>query len=310
MSKRLSRNRTQREIVVLAFLALLSCGVERAAAQMALPGAVAPTPEVAVASQGKAAAPKKKAHAGGGEDEDARGPAIAPKLPSEEALAGRTLHLDGARSAIELQRVGGQTQVIKLSLAGDRISRSGESCLIDVSGMPLTVSRRDSDTGLARYQVDFPACPFTFEVLDGAVLVANEGKACELKQADCRADPAGLWGMGEAEFDPKKSKDMLGLRARVEKTVRADFRRLYDRYKSDRALRNLLVREQAGFSARREEICRSYAQESDFGYCALRVTEARALTLGTQLAKGVKRPAGLDDASAETSARAAKKKKK
>jgi hypothetical protein len=302
MSKRWLR--TQRALALLAACALLAPGAERAAAQLALPGAVAPAPAGTVTTQGAPA--KKKPRAAG---DEAAGPAIAPKLPTEESLVGKTLHLDGSRSTIEFQRVGGHTQVAQLTLAGDRISRSGETCRIDVAGMPLTVAPRESDSGLTRYQVDFPACPFVFEVLDGAVLVSNDGKACELKQADCRADPAGLWGLGESDFDPKKSKEMLGMRARVEKTMRADFRRLYDRVKADRPLRNLLVREQAGFSARREEICRNYSQESEFGYCALRITEARALTLGIQMVKGVKRPAGLDAEDAASAARAQKKKK-
>jgi hypothetical protein len=115
--------------------------------------------------------------------------------------------------------------------------------------------------------------------------------------------------MGESEFDAKRSKDMLGLRARVEQTVRNDFRVLYDRIKKDLPLRKLLVREQAGFSSLREEICRSYAQESEYGYCALRVTEARALTLATQLVKGFKRPGGPDGAVAENEVRGKSKSK-
>jgi hypothetical protein len=102
--------------------------------------------------------------------------------------------------------------------------------------------------------------------------------------------------MGAPEFDPKRSTDMLGERARVEKNMRNNFRVLYDRNKKDNALRKLLVREQAGFSSLREEICRSYAQESEYGYCALRVTEARAIALGTQLVRGVRPPPGLEAA--------------
>ena len=171
------------------------------------------------------------------------------------------------------------------------MSRSGDSCRVDVSETPLKLTPREGDAGLRRYRVEFPACPFSFDVLDGAILVSNEGGACEIKAADCRVDPTGLWG--EKDFDEKRGKQMLDTRARVEKTVRADFRELYVKNKKDKPLRKLLVREQAGFSSRREEICRNYLQEADYGYCALRVTEARALTLGTQLAEGVKRPAGF-----------------
>jgi hypothetical protein len=108
--------------------------------------------------------------------------------------------------------------------------------------------------------------------------------------------------MGASEFDPKKGEEMLGARARVEKTVRGNFRTLYDRNKKEKAIRSFVVKEQAGFSSWREEICRSYARESDFGYCALRLTEARAITLGAQLAKGVKLTAGVAEAAAAENA--------
>jgi hypothetical protein len=253
-----------------------------ALAQMALPGAVAPAPAGTVAAPVEASKPKPRAVAV---------TPIAPKLPSEDTIVGRALHQDGAqRGSLELQRYGGALEVARLSLAGDRLSRSGETCRIEVSE-PMKLTPLETASGLRRYEVSFPACPFSFDALDGAILVDNEGKACELKQADCRADPNGLWGMGGEELDPKRADDMLTMRARIEQTVRNDFKALYDKVKGDKAQRKELVREQAGFSARREEICRSYVQEADFGYCALRVTEARALALGMQLANSFKKTA-------------------
>ncbi len=274
-------------------------------AQMALPGAVEPTPEGTVASPAR---PKKKLSSG--EMGSARGPVVMPKAPSEDTILGKTLKLDGNGSAIEFGRNGAELQVAKLTLAGDRLSRSGEACRVDISGMPLKLTPRDSGAGLRRYQLAaLPACPFTVDVLDGAILVTNDGKACEIKEADCRSDPSGLWGMSENEFDPKKAEEMLGARASVEKTVRSDFRALYDRAKSDKLVRGFIVKEQAGFSSWREEVCRSYAKESDFGYCALRLTEARVIALGAQLAGGVKLPEGYaETVAAEESAAKAKKK--
>lgn len=291
-----------------AALAALVVGVATpATAQLALPGAVAPTPEGTVTS----AAPKpKKKRVSSGEMGEARGPAVMPKAPSEDTILGKSLKLDGAGSAIEFARSGADLQVAKLTLAGDRLSRSGEECRVEVAGMPLKLTARNSGSGLRRYQIEFPACGFTFDVLDGAILVTNEGKACEIKAADCRADPSGLWGMAETEFDPKKAPDMLGARARVEKTVRGNFRTLYDRNKKDKPVRDFVVREQAGFSSWREEVCRTYTKESEFGYCALRLTEARAIALGAQLASGVKVPEEVAAAMAEEEEAAKAKKKR
>ncbi|UZX10728.1 hypothetical protein OGR47_12495 [Methylocystis sp. MJC1] len=266
-----------------------------AGAQLALPGAVAPTPEGTLTSPG--GKPKKKLSSG--EMGQARGPVVMPKAPSEDTIVGKTLQLDGVGSAIEFSRIGSDLEVAKLTLSGDRLSRSGEECRVEIAGMPLKLTRRDSGSGLRRYQLlSLPACPFTLDVLDGAILVTNEGKACEIREADCRADPSGLWGMAETEFDPKKAEDMLGARAKVEKDVRADFRELYERNKKDKLVRSFVVKEQAGFSSWREEVCRSYAKESDFGYCALRLTEARTIALGAQLASGVKLPEGYAEAAA------------
>jgi len=270
-----------------------------ALAQLALPGAVAPSGEGAIAEgvQSGGGAPhakKKRVHTGGDSDPDAAaGSAVAPKPPSEDTIAGKPLFLDGARSSVEFLRTGGETKISKLTLVGDRISKSGETCRVEAPAAALKLTPRDGDPGLRRYQLDYPACPFSFDVLEGAVLVSNEKGACIVAASDCRIDPNGLWGMGKAEFDPKNAPDMLSRRARVDKTIRADFKALYAKNKKDKPLRNMLVGEEAGFSARREEICRNYAQEADFGYCALRVTEAHALKLGTELAQGVKRPADL-----------------
>ena len=275
----------------VALAALLGAGPE-ARAQLALPGAAAPSDAGAVAPEAQSeetAVRKRRAAAGEGE----AGSAVAPKPPSEDSIAEKPLFLDGSRGRMEFQRSAGETRLVKLTLAGDRLSRSGESCNVEAPAAELKLAPRDGDAGVRRYRVDFTDCPFNLDVLDGAVLVSTEKGACTIATADCRVDPTGLWGMGAAEFDPKNAKDMLNMRARVEKTVRADFRALYDKNKKDRPLRAYLVREQAGFSSKREEICRNYVQEADFGYCALRVTEARALKLGTEVAKGVKLPQGV-----------------
>jgi hypothetical protein len=293
-----------RAAAAVALASPLFMGSPSPRAQLALPGAVEPTPEGTVASPGK---PKKK-RVSSGEMGQSRGAVVMAKAPSEDSILDKTLKLDGSLSAIQFSRPDSELAVEKLTLVGDRLSRSGEECRVEVSGMPMKLTVRESGAGLRRYQIAFPACPFTFDVLDGAILATNEGKACEIKEADCRADPSGLWGMGETDFDPKKADEMLGARAKVEKTVRGNFRALYDRNKKDQALAEFIVREQAGFSSWREEVCRSYAKESEFGYCALRLTEARAIALSAQLAGGVKLPEGYLEAAAVEAAAKAKKK--
>ena len=54
-----------------------------------------------------------------------------------------------------------------------------------------------------------------------------------------------------------------------------------------RAKQKQVVSEQAGFSSRREETCRDYAGEDRHGFCASRITLARAVALSAEL-HGVK----------------------
>jgi hypothetical protein len=107
---------------ILSGAALLSAlpATTGAIAQMALPGAVAPAPAGSVAAPVEPGAkPKPRAAV----------TPVAPKLPSEETIVGRILYQDGeARGSIELQRRGGALEVARLSLVGDRLTRSGETC--------------------------------------------------------------------------------------------------------------------------------------------------------------------------------------
>jgi hypothetical protein len=291
-------NLVPRKLPALALLLSLAAA-PGAFAQIVLPGAIAPAPAGSVVAPAETGRGRPRGQANVAP--------LAPKLPSEDSILGRTLHLDGTRSTIEFQRQGDTLEVAKLALLGDSLSRSGETCRIEVSE-PLKLLPRETPSGLRRYDMDFPICPFNFEILDGAILVTNEGGACEVRQADCRTDPNGLWGASASELDPKRANDMAAQRARVEQTVRNHFKALYDKNKNDKTMRKELVREQAGFSSRREEICRSYAEEAELGYCALRVTEARALALGAQLAKGVKTASGADASGKKRRARAADRK--
>ena len=59
-----------------------------------------------------------------------------------------------------------------------------------------------------------------------------------------------------------------------------------------------LMRDQNGFAGQRDDACRDYVKESVHGYCALRLTEARAALLETR----------LDEFTAASAAKAASEK--
>jgi hypothetical protein len=205
------------------------------------------------------------------------------RAPSEDAVVGRTLLRNGTTGMLVIERAGKNLRVQKLALTGDQISKPNEHCRVEVSGTPLSLTSEGKPAGLSRYKLALEICPFSFDVLDGAVLASNGGKTCEFKAADCQVDPAGLWGPRPAEFGPERIKELERERAHAETTVRADFRALLAAAGKDKQQTKRLASEQAGFSSEREEKCRTYAGEDVHGFCALRFTEARAIALGAQL---------------------------
>lgn len=244
-----------------------------ALAQLQLPGAVGQSaPAGTVVAPPPEGAPKQRPK-----------PPIL-RGPSDDAIVGRALLRNGVTGMLVVERAGNDLRVQKLALTGDRISKPSEHCRVEVSGTPLSLTSEGRPAGLSRYKLALEICPFTFDVLDGAVLASNGGKTCEFKAADCQVDPAGLWGPRPAEFGPERIKEFERERTHAETTVRADFRALLAAAGKDKQQTKTLASEQAGFSSEREEKCRSYAGEDVHGFCALRFTEARAIALGARLA--------------------------
>jgi hypothetical protein len=206
------------------------------------------------------------------------------RAPSEDAILGRTLLRNGSTGMLLIERAGKDLRVQKLALTGDQISKPNEHCRVEVSGMPLPLTSEGKPAGLSRYKLALDICPFSFDVLDGAVLASNGGKTCEFKAADCQVDPAGLWGPRPTEIGAERTKELERERAHAETTMRADFRALLAAAGKDKQQIKDVASEQAGFSSEREEKCRTYVGEDVHGFCALRFTQARAIALGARLA--------------------------
>ncbi|MBV8796407.1 MAG: hypothetical protein JO136_15860 [Hyphomicrobiales bacterium] len=265
---------------LLALLGLMSLAFcpGPSVAQLALPGATSPAPE------GAAASPKpKSAHkaSSGGKASDAK-----PGKPAAEAgvasLVGRPLMLNGKSGLLQISGDDTAITVDKLQLAGEGVSDSSQRCVVDIVGeTPIQATNVGRPDGLERFEVKVPACPISFDVLDGAVLVPTQITACVFKAADCQTTPGGLWGPegGSVVGDAAK---IVKDRAEAEKSMGKLVREIEDRAE-DNAQAADLVRDQNGFAAQRDELCRDYAKESLHGYCALRVTEARTALLQARL---------------------------
>lgn len=245
-------------------------------AQMMLPGALQAAPEGAPKAAGTAPA------------DAARPKPAAAKPPGEDAILDRDLARNGADGQMRFRRAAGGLEITVLSLAGEQIAHRGEACRLDVvADAPIAARAAGRPKGLLRYEVAVAACPFTLDVLDGAVLVAREAQPCEFAAADCRVDPTGLWGPQASAIDEKQAKEFERARGAAEASMRTGFRALLASAGADKTAVKAIASEQAGFSSAREVVCRGYAREDTVGYCALRLTQARIFALQAEMAASV-----------------------
>lgn len=269
-----------RHIHTVLFLATLVSPALPAAAQMALPGAVAPTPEGTAVSPTLRQAPAHRRRASSGQQGGRAGSAsvLPAKAPSPSSLSGQTLLLNGNKSQATFASSDKGTTISRLTLAGERISNPRETCQVEAPGAPLAMTDLGKPNGLSRVQLAWPACPIAFDVLDGAALAVGQPSACEFKETDCHVNPNGLWGPSPGALGPDKTKALERARGQAEAAVRNDFKLLLTTTKDKAAIMGY-AKEQAGFSSAREEICRDYVGEGRHGFCSTKLTEARAAAL-------------------------------
>jgi hypothetical protein len=263
----------------LVLLALLSTGTP-ALAQLVLPGAVAPTPEgepgtAPAPSAAAPAKPKPRRQPADAAALPAAAPAPARVLPAA-SLAGQTLYRNGNGSEITFAMRNKALVVSRLTLAGR--GDDGSECRVDIADLPLPVRDEGQPDGMARIGIPVPACPVSFDVLDGAALETGDRTVCAVASAHCTVDPTGLWGPAPASLTPERDKAIERQRTLAEAAVRAGYKRLMATTKLRSALMSY-AHEQAQFSSTREEMCRGYVAEVKHGFCATRVTEARAAAL-------------------------------
>jgi hypothetical protein len=247
-------------------------------AQLMLPVAPPAAPEGATAVSKPKSAHKPSS---GSKASDAKlaKPTAAAGVAS---LVGRPLMLNGKSGLLQISGDDNAITIEKLQLAGEGLSDSSQRCVVDIVGeTPIKAMNVGRPDGLERFEAKVSACPIAFDVLDGAVLVPTQITACVFKAADCQTTPGGLWGPDGASLvgdAAKIEKD----RAVAEKTMGKVLHIIEDRAEDSTQAADVL-RDQNGFAGQREELCRDYVKESIHGYCALRVTEARAALLQTRL---------------------------
>ncbi len=219
--------------------------------------------------------------------------------PSEETILGKELSRDGVAGIIAFQRGPGKgLEIARLSISGEEISHRGEQCQVEVvAGTPIETRFAGRPHGVSRYEVEIESCPFSLDVLEGAVLVSRTPPTCDFRAADCRVDLAGLWGPPGDAMGPDQTKQLERERGRMDSAMLAKFHALLRRAGKNGEAIKQIASEQAGFSSEREVICRNYLREDIHGFCALRITQARALALQAAFedrAKARAKPAGRE----------------
>lgn len=207
---------------------------------------------------------------------------VVLKTPNDDAVLGQDLQQNGNAGSLRLERAGGGFTA-RLTLAGTKVSQPTESCKVSLGdGQPLALTDQGKPYGVTQLASSGPACPLRFEILEGSVMVTPlaEAEACVFTAADCATTPKGLWGPGAAALLPR-AQEFDSARGVADKAVRENYKVMTRR--ASREETRPIVTEQAAFSADREQFCRAYVREGSHGFCHLRFSEARALSLATRL---------------------------
>ena len=271
--------------LICAFVAA-ALAASGAGAQLVLPGAAPAAAPDATSSPAKARTARAAKGAGAGAK------SVKPwAVPGVAGLAGRPLMLNGKSGLLQISGDDKAATIDKLQLAGESVSDSSQHCVVDIVGEnPIQATSVGRPDGLERFEAAVPACPFSFDVLDGSALAPSQITACVFKAADCQTGPGGLWGpdgaslVGDAATFAKE-------RAEAEKAMAKAVRAIQARSAESPDAADL-IRDQNGFAGQRDDTCRDYVKESVHGYCAMRLTQARAVLLETRLNEFVAAAAG------------------
>ena len=257
---------------------VLAASAGAAEAQLDLSGAVAPTrpgATVKATPVEPVAPPKASAEARRPDKPDKSAVDFTVSLAS---AVGHPLKLNGRDGELTLWGRDRALKIAKLTLAGEVISDPTQKCRIDIVGEePIEAKSLGRPEGLARYEAEIPVCPFTFEVIEGAVLAPQQNAACVFQAADCRASPGGLWGPDAASLS-NEGKAIAQARAHADdaaaKLIKALDARLKGKPEADD-----IEREATDRVSRGQDVCRDYDQEKDHGFCASRMAQVRAAWL-------------------------------
>ncbi len=263
------RSNTSWRLILMAALCALPSAAS--AQPMQLPGASGSAPV------GTTVAPPASAPS-------SRPPGTAPRTATaravaDDAIVGQALMHEGRAGRFVMERMQGGFG-LKFSAEGFQTNNLLEPCGVSFGEQLVPLQNLGRPDGLPRFRLQSSVCPIVFDVLNNALLVVEPQAPCVIEAAQCRLNPKGLWapdGQGLVAL----SRDIEKERGRAEGQVRDGFRQLGA--KGDVDDKRAAAREQAGFSSEREQICRDFSREANHGFCAAKITEAKAASLRARL---------------------------
>ncbi len=269
---------TTRAATPLRFMLLvLLCSVPSVllAQPMQLPGSSGSAPVgTTVAPPASAPAARPQGTAGA-----TQRPAASARAVADDAIVGQALMHQGRAGRFVMERMQGGFG-LKFTVEGFQTTNLLEPCGVSFGDQVVPLESLGRPEGLPRFKLQSSVCPIVFDVLNNALLVVEPQAPCVIEAAQCRLNPKGLWapdGRGLVAL----SRDIEKERARAEGQVRDGFRLLGTRGDADD--KRAAAREQAGFSSEREQVCREFSREGNHGFCAAKITEAKAASLRARL---------------------------
>ncbi len=271
----LTDSRPRAGLAALWVAAGLAAGATVAFAQpMQLPGAAGATPQGTV----QPPPPEVPRAPGAGQGGPARA-SLSLRAIADDAIVGQALMHEGRHSRVVMERVRGGF-ALRFSMDGYQTTNLLEPCSVSFGEQAVPLESLGRPAGLPRFRLQAPVCPIVFDVLGNAMLVVEPREPCVVEAAQCRLIPRGLWspdGRGLVAL----AGELTRQRAAAEAQVREGFRILSERSGPDD--KRMVAREQAGFSSEREQICREFNREVNHGFCAVKITEARAHSLKARI---------------------------
>jgi hypothetical protein len=201
------------------------------------------------------------------------------RVVAEDAIVGQGLAHQGRSGRFVMERMP-SGYGLKFAADGFQTTNLLEPCAVSFGEQAVMLESLGRPEGLPRFRLQSSVCPIVFDVLNNALLVVEPQAPCVIEAAQCRISPRGLWAP-DARGLVTMVRELERDRSRAESQVREGFRQLSARGSPDE--RRTVAREQAGFSSEREQICREFAREPNHGFCAAKITEAKAASLRARL---------------------------